>query len=59
MDYKQRSEETAGPILKILVSEFRMENFPGPHVFRFFIKPQGAPTRPLEVGKFEGSFQSK
>ena len=33
----ERSEETAGPILKILVSEFSMENSPGPHVFRFFI----------------------
>ena len=31
------SEETAGPILKILVSEFSMENSPGQHVFRFFI----------------------
>ena len=37
MDLKQRFEETAGPILKILVSEFSMENSPGPHVFRFFI----------------------
>ena len=59
MDYSSRFEETAGPILKILVSEFRMENSPGQHVFRFFIYPQGAPPRPLEVGKFEGSFKSK
>ena len=59
MDYSSRFEETAGPILKILVSEFSMENCSGPHVFRFFIKPQGGPPWPLEVGKFEGSFQSQ
>ena len=59
MDMLERSEETAGPILKILVSEFSMENSPGPHVFRFFISLKGGPPQPLEVEKFEGSFQSK
>ena len=59
MDYSSRFEETAGPILKILVSEFSMENSPGPHVFRFSILPQGGPSWPLEVEKFEGSFQSQ
>ena len=37
MDMLDRSEEAAGQILKILVSEFSMENSPGPHVFRFLI----------------------
>ena len=37
MDLSDRSEETAAPILKILVSEFSLENSPGAHVFRFFI----------------------
>ena len=59
MDMLERSEETAGPILKILVSEFSMENSPGPHVFRFFIQPKGGPPWPLKVWKFEGSFQSQ
>ena len=30
-------EETAGQILKLLVSKFSLENSPGPHVLRFFI----------------------
>ena len=59
MDKGLRIEETAGPILMILVPEFSMENSPGPHVFRFLILPQGGPPQPLEVGKFEGYFQSQ
>ena len=59
MDKGLHIEETAGPILMILVSKFSMENSPGPHVFRFLILPQGGPPWPLEVGKFEGSFQSQ
>ena len=58
MDKGLHIEETAGPILMILVSKFSMENSPGPHVFRFLILPHGDPPWPLEVGKFDGSFQS-
>ena len=52
MDKGLHIEETAIPILMILVSKFSMENSPGPHVFRFLILPQGGPPWPLEVGKF-------
>ena len=49
MDKGLHIEKTALPILKILVSEFSMENSPGLHVFRFFIWAQGDPPQPLEV----------
>ena len=61
MDHLEHCEETAGPILKILMSQFSFENSPGPHVVTldFSYCPRGAHPGPIEEGKFEGSFQSQ
>ena len=51
--------KTAEQIFMIFGIRLKMGEYLGLYVLIFHLGLQGGPPRPLEVGKFEGSFQSQ